>query len=341
MAAAACSASTTSRAPSGAPAEARGPAGIRAIDHVIIVVQENRSFDHYFGTFPGAAGLPRKHGRISVCIPDPKLDRCSRPYHDTNFYDQGAGHNHRASVVDVNGGKMNGFVVNFRRAKHHYCDKHRGDRDCQRTNVGPRKQPDVMGYHTAAEIPNYWAYARHFVLQDRMFAPGGLLDAAVAPVPGLGMGGHLPGAQGPDELPVGARFRYPAMDEGEDPPLRVDRHHVSAAQGRRQLGVLRREELVHHPAVRAPTGGVHARDAQSLAGLPHGGPERSARQHPRARGLLRSRGQRHASVRLVGHGRKRRLRAPARFDHGSVRRGQRGSSTPRCRDRIGGAPRSG
>jgi phospholipase C len=171
MAAAACSASTTSPAPSGASAEARGPSGIRAIDHVIIVVQENRSFDHYFGTFPGAAGFPRKHGRISVCIPDPKLDRCSRPYHDTNFYDQGAGHNHRASVVDVNGGKMNGFVVNFRKAKHHYCDKHRGDRNCKRTNVGPRKQPDVMGYHTAAEIPNYWAYARHFVLQDRMFAP--------------------------------------------------------------------------------------------------------------------------------------------------------------------------
>jgi phospholipase C len=31
--------------------------------------------------------------------------------------------------------------------------------------------PDVMGYHTAAEIPNYWAYAKNFVLQDRMFEP--------------------------------------------------------------------------------------------------------------------------------------------------------------------------
>jgi phospholipase C len=27
-----------------------------------------------------------------------------------------------------------------------------------------------MGYHTAAEIPNYWAYAHHFVLQDHMFS---------------------------------------------------------------------------------------------------------------------------------------------------------------------------
>jgi len=33
------------------------------------------------------------------------------------------------------------------------------------------RTPDVMGYHTAAEIPNYWAYARNFVLQDHMFEP--------------------------------------------------------------------------------------------------------------------------------------------------------------------------
>ena len=28
-----------------------------------------------------------------------------------------------------------------------------------------------MGYHDAREIPNYWAYARNFVLQDHMFEP--------------------------------------------------------------------------------------------------------------------------------------------------------------------------
>jgi phospholipase C len=28
-----------------------------------------------------------------------------------------------------------------------------------------------MGYHTASDIPNYWAYAQNFVLQDRMFEP--------------------------------------------------------------------------------------------------------------------------------------------------------------------------
>src|SRR4029450_10238725 len=30
---------------------------------------------------------------------------------------------------------------------------------------------DVMGYHDGRDIPNYWTYARHFVLQDHMFEP--------------------------------------------------------------------------------------------------------------------------------------------------------------------------
>jgi hypothetical protein len=47
---------------------------------VVVVMLENRSFDHYFGTFPGARGFPRNEaGQIAVCIPDPVLGRCSRP----------------------------------------------------------------------------------------------------------------------------------------------------------------------------------------------------------------------------------------------------------------------
>src|SRR5688572_5261201 len=40
-----------------APAGAETP-GIETIDHFIFLVQENRSFDHYFGTYPGANGIP-------------------------------------------------------------------------------------------------------------------------------------------------------------------------------------------------------------------------------------------------------------------------------------------
>src|ERR671936_739817 len=44
--------------------------GIHKIQHVVIIMQENHSFDNYFGTFPGADGIPRdKHGNLKVCIP--------------------------------------------------------------------------------------------------------------------------------------------------------------------------------------------------------------------------------------------------------------------------------
>src|SRR5678809_131309 len=57
-------------------------AGIENIDHFVFIVQENRSFDHYFGTFPGANGIPMKDGKPTVCIPDPVLGRCVRPFHE-------------------------------------------------------------------------------------------------------------------------------------------------------------------------------------------------------------------------------------------------------------------
>src|SRR5262249_34702926 len=46
------------------------PAGIHKIQHVIVIMQENRSFDSYFGTYPGADGIPERNGRPTVCLPD-------------------------------------------------------------------------------------------------------------------------------------------------------------------------------------------------------------------------------------------------------------------------------
>jgi phospholipase C len=39
------------------------------IEHIVVVMQENRSFDHYFGMYPGADGFP-----LDACMPlDPAL----------------------------------------------------------------------------------------------------------------------------------------------------------------------------------------------------------------------------------------------------------------------------
>src|SRR5215208_1662450 len=44
-------------------------AGIHKIEHVVVIMQEKRSFDHYFGAFPGADGIPSRNGRPTVCVP--------------------------------------------------------------------------------------------------------------------------------------------------------------------------------------------------------------------------------------------------------------------------------
>ena len=137
------------------------PTGIRKIRHVIIVMQENRSFDSYFGTFPGADGIPVRNGVPAVCVPDP-AGGCVRPYHDFADVNGGGPHRESNALADIAGGGMNGFIRQ-RDAALPQC------RIPNNPACGGGGASDVMGYHTAAEIPNYWTYARDFVLQDHMF----------------------------------------------------------------------------------------------------------------------------------------------------------------------------
>src|SRR5713226_36066 len=46
------------------PAVGPVPAGVEKIQHIVFIVKENRTFDNYFGTFPGADGATS--GRIST-----------------------------------------------------------------------------------------------------------------------------------------------------------------------------------------------------------------------------------------------------------------------------------
>jgi len=131
------------------------------IKHVIIIMQENRSFDHYFGTYPGADGLPQSGGRFTVCVPDPQTATCAFPYHDTSPKNGGGPHQHVDALADIDGGKMDGFIANVET----YFPGRCGDHAIAGCGI------DVMGYHDNREIPNYWTYAQQFVLQDHMFEP--------------------------------------------------------------------------------------------------------------------------------------------------------------------------
>jgi phospholipase C len=138
-------------------------AGIHKIKHVIIVMQENRSFDSYFGTFPGADGIPMRGGVPTVCVPNPD-GGCTRPYHDAADKNGGGPHGEANAVADVDAGQMDGFISQRDKARSACLDP-----DDPACTVGG--SPDVMGYHTAAEIPNYWTYAKDFALDDQMFEP--------------------------------------------------------------------------------------------------------------------------------------------------------------------------
>jgi len=135
------------------------------VEHVVILMLENRSFDEYFGTFPGSDGIPMVDGTATVCVPVPG-GACQRPYHDTADINGGGPHGESNALADVDGGKMDGFIQQVLVSKTGCTDPN--DPACSANAESP---VDVVGYHTAAEIPNYWTYAEDFVLDDHMFEP--------------------------------------------------------------------------------------------------------------------------------------------------------------------------
>jgi phospholipase C len=130
---------------------------------VVVIMQENRSFDSYFGTYPGADGIPMRHGRPTVCVFDPARGRCERPFHDPNDVNGGGPHGQPNALADIDRGRMDGFIAQAESAQSGCLDP--TNPNCRNGSV------DVMGYHDQREVPNYWAYARSYVLQDHMFEP--------------------------------------------------------------------------------------------------------------------------------------------------------------------------
>ena len=121
------------------------------IRHFITLMQENHSFDNYFGTYPGADGTPP-----GVCMPfeadDPKAG-CVRPFHLGNRSVTDLGHTRRVFNAQYNGGRMDGFISSYRRQG--------------------QSGLHSMGYYDDRDIPYYWNVAKNYVLFDRFFTSSG------------------------------------------------------------------------------------------------------------------------------------------------------------------------
>src|SRR5207248_1105829 len=122
---------TTIRTRRRGTAETRWP-----IDRVVYLMLENRSFDHLFGRFPGAEGatIGVHQGTEVPLIPLPQWLPGDIP------------HSYDAAIESINGGQMDGFGQGPVGAYYSYSQM---------------REPDV---------PNYWEWARNFVLCDNFFA---------------------------------------------------------------------------------------------------------------------------------------------------------------------------
>jgi phospholipase C len=153
-------------------------AGPYPIQHVIVIMQENRSFDSYFGTFPGANGIPMDDAGVpTVCLPTYDAGawdyvNCVRPFHDPHNYNGGGPISVGPALTCINGGQMNGTLISVGNTYTFGispCVGQSNPAACTSAVTNGIARHDSVGYHTENELPNYWAYARAFTLNDAFF----------------------------------------------------------------------------------------------------------------------------------------------------------------------------
>ncbi len=115
------------------------------IKHFITLMQENHSFDNYFGTYPGADGPP-----AGTCMPQGGGKDCVAPWHIGNSPIEDLGHNTLTFKLQYDHGKMDGFVTAY------------SGGELQNATL-------PMGYYDRTDLPFYWNIADQYVLFDRNF----------------------------------------------------------------------------------------------------------------------------------------------------------------------------
>ncbi|MEM2685936.1 MAG: alkaline phosphatase family protein [Candidatus Bathyarchaeia archaeon] len=118
------------------------------IRHVIVVMQEDRTFDHYFGTYPGANGIPEDF-KMPINPFDPNSSYVS-PFKLNVTRTPPLVKGVSVARVAYNNGSMNGFIY-------------------AQNQVGANGTL-TMGYYDYTTIPMYWNLAREYVLCDSWFA---------------------------------------------------------------------------------------------------------------------------------------------------------------------------
>ena len=152
------------------------------IKHLIYIIQENHSFDNYFGTYPGANGIPpgtaipvnpnstssltvapfHLNGTLPISIVGDELppgvadpdelngSATTSPFHLSTQVQVEVTSAWTAAHLSLDHGKMDGFVY----AQDYF----------------QMNGTLAMGYYDRSDIPYYWDYADNYVLADNFFS---------------------------------------------------------------------------------------------------------------------------------------------------------------------------
>jgi phospholipase C len=135
---------------------------LRDVEHIVILTQENRSFDHFFGTLRGVRGfgdpqavrLPNGHSVLEQ--PDPthptNTDGFLRPFR----------------LGDVPGGRSAGLRF-LNDVAHGWTDSHSAFNDGKYDNWVPAKGTNALTYLTRSDIPFHYALADAFTVCDAYY----------------------------------------------------------------------------------------------------------------------------------------------------------------------------
>ncbi len=114
------------------------------IQHLVVIMKENHAFDNYFGTFPGADGIP-----TNVSLPD-GAGGIVQPHWIDGTWTWDLPHDRTAMLTDYHNGSNDLFAVEANRWI-------------------PGLGEYAVGYYDQRQLPGYWHLASRFTLADHYF----------------------------------------------------------------------------------------------------------------------------------------------------------------------------
>ncbi len=119
------------------------------IQHLVVVMQQNHTFDNYFGTYPDANGFP-PDTCMPISLSNPGSMDCVAPFSIDSYPIEDLSHSSATFKQQYQNGKMNGFIEALTRLN--------------------QDGTLAMGYYGEEGVPYYWNLADQFVLFDNYFS---------------------------------------------------------------------------------------------------------------------------------------------------------------------------